>query len=125
MTRKSVTAFDKRLGQRLRQGRLLKGLTQQQIGDIAGVSWQQVQKYEAGENRIAAERLYRVSKKLGLSLAFFLESDRELDCQAEALSDEALRLAGHIEALPDRLVRYSVSSLVSSIARAWDERERM
>lgn len=123
MTRKSVTEFDRKLGQRLREARLLKGLTQQQIGEMVGVSWQQVQKYESGDNRISAERLYTLSRELGLSLAFFLEGGLEDGHPTGTLSDEALRLAGQIEALPDRLVRYGVSTLVSSIARAWSRRD--
>lgn len=123
MNKKSVTSFDRRLGQKLRQARLLKGLTQRQIADVAGVSWQQVQKYESGDNRVTAERLYRISQATDLSLAFFLENETTGETVSDALSEEALRLAGHIEALPDRLVRYSVSSLVSSIARAWNRPE--
>jgi transcriptional regulator with XRE-family HTH domain len=124
MSEKSVSAFDRRLGRRLQQARLIKGLTQQQIGAIAGVSWQQVQKYESGQNRISAERLYKVSQTLGLSLMFFLEDQPDGECGADRLSDEALRLAGQIDALPDRLIRYGISNLVSSIGRAWERRER-
>jgi len=123
MTRKSVSEFDRKLGRRLREARLLKGLTQQQIGEMVGVSWQQVQKYESGDNRISAERLYTLSRELELSLAFFIEGGLAEDHLSRTLSDEALRLAGQIEALPDRLVRYGVSTLVSSIARAWSRRE--
>lgn len=122
MSKRSTTAFDERLGQRLRQARLLRGLTLQQLAETLGVSWQQLQKNEKGSNRIAAERLYTLSKELDMSLAYFLGSD-DADLGADEVSDDALRLAGQIEALPDRLIRYSVSSLVSSISRAWEKRE--
>lgn len=122
MSKRTTTAFDKRLGRRLREARLLRGQTQQQLAEILGISWQQLQKNELGENRVNAERLYIVSKELDMSLGYFLGGDDE-DIGAKELSDEALRLAGQIEALPDKLIRYSVSTLVSSISRAWDRRE--
>lgn len=122
MSKRTTTAFDKRLGRRLREARLLRGQTQQQLAETLGISWQQLQKNELGENRVNAERLYIVSKELDMSLGYFLGGDDE-DIGAKELSDEALRLAGQIEALPDKLIRYSVSTLVSSISRAWDRRE--
>ncbi|MFN3171225.1 MAG: helix-turn-helix domain-containing protein [Hyphomicrobiales bacterium] len=123
MTNRSPTEFDKRLGQRIRQARLLKGLTQDELGQIIGVSFQQIQKYESGDNRITAERLHLISKEADVSLAFFLDCGDEHQESVDKLSDEALRLAGRIEALPDSLVRYGVSSLVSSISRAWEKRD--
>jgi len=57
-------AFDTRLGQRVREMRIETGRTQEQLGDACGVSYQQIQKYEAGENRIAAETLIRIARYL-------------------------------------------------------------
>lgn len=61
------------IGRRLRVGRKAAGLTQQGVGDALGLTFQQVQKYEQGQNRISASALYRISALLGLPVDFFIE----------------------------------------------------
>lgn len=61
-----ITAFDRRIGRNLRALRRALELSQQQIADIMGVSFQQVQKYESGKNRMSAEKLYRLHCHLGV-----------------------------------------------------------
>jgi transcriptional regulator with XRE-family HTH domain len=63
---KATNEFDVFLGVRLRQARL--GLSQEQLGDFLGVTFQQVQKYEKGTNRITVSRLERMIEALGVSL---------------------------------------------------------
>ena len=58
-------------GEQLRVARHLAGLSQQQLGDQLGVSFQAVQKYEIGENRLSAGRLVKAAAVLGVDLAFF------------------------------------------------------
>src|ERR1700733_2077463 len=65
---------DVHVGRRLRQARLLAGLSQEELGDGIGVSFQAVQKYEQGENRLSASRLYRAAKLLEQSVAFFFDA---------------------------------------------------
>src|ERR1700709_1905330 len=61
MTTKNPTAFNQRLGTAVRSNRVLAGLTQKDIGDALGVTFQQVQKYERGVNRISVETLIKVA----------------------------------------------------------------
>ena len=61
------------LGRRLRIRRRLMGMTLQDVGDRAGVRMQQVQKYEAGANRVSAVMLWRLSGALGVPPAYFFE----------------------------------------------------
>ncbi|MGD2133117.1 MAG: helix-turn-helix transcriptional regulator [Maricaulaceae bacterium] len=64
---------DIHVGSRVRLRRLLLGLSQEKLGDELGVTFQQVQKYERGANRIGASRLYRVAKVLQVPVGFFFE----------------------------------------------------
>jgi transcriptional regulator with XRE-family HTH domain len=65
--------IDRHIGARLRQRRIMNGLTQQQIADLIGVAYQQAQKYETGRNRIAAGRLYVIAHVLGVDVGYFFE----------------------------------------------------
>jgi transcriptional regulator with XRE-family HTH domain len=65
---KATSEIDLFLGIRLRQARLVKGLSQEQLGELLGVTFQQVQKYEKGTNRISVGRLQRMIEVLGVSL---------------------------------------------------------
>lgn len=70
---KRVTNFDQQIGLRIRQIRKKQRLSQEDLGKKIGVSFQQVQKYENGANRISASRLVQVSHVLGVSVNFFLD----------------------------------------------------
>ncbi len=72
--------IDRHVGGRMRERRVMLGLTQQQMADLIGVTYQQAHKYEKGINRIAAGRLYSVARALGVEVGFFfegLDEDRE------------------------------------------------
>lgn len=66
-------SIDAQVGQRIRVRRQLLGLSQAQLAHAVGVSFQQIQKYEKGTNRISASRLYDVARVLGVSVSFFFE----------------------------------------------------
>ena len=65
---------DAEVGQRVRSKRLECRLSQTELADGIGVTFQQVQKYEKGTNRIGASRLERISEKLGVPISFFFDS---------------------------------------------------
>ena len=64
---------DVHVGKRVRHRRWMVGMTQQQLGDIVGIKFQQIQKYETGMNRISASRLWDIAQALGVSISFFFE----------------------------------------------------
>ncbi|MBE1236579.1 helix-turn-helix transcriptional regulator [Phaeovibrio sulfidiphilus] len=64
---------DVHVGCRLRLRRTLLNLSQEQLANSVGVTFQQIQKYERGSNRISASRLYDISKVLGVPVSFFFE----------------------------------------------------
>jgi transcriptional regulator with XRE-family HTH domain len=64
---------DVHVGQRLRQRRVLVGLSQEKLARMVGITFQQVQKYERGANRIVASRLYQLAKVLDVPVSYFFD----------------------------------------------------
>ena len=64
---------DVHVGQRVREARLAKGMTQTDLGNALGISFQQVQKYERGANRIGSSRLFDLSRVLDVPVSFFFD----------------------------------------------------
>lgn len=72
-TKKSPNPVDVHVGSRVRLRRMLVGLSQEKLGDSMGLTFQQIQKYEKGVNRIGASRLFRLSQVLDVPVQFFFE----------------------------------------------------
>lgn len=70
---RAANAVDRRLGQRVRTRRLEISMSQERLAELLGVTFQQVQKYEKGVNRIAASRLFDISAALDMPVARFFE----------------------------------------------------
>jgi len=64
---------DLHVGQRIRARRTMMGLTQQQMADLIGVTYQQAHKYERGINRVSAGRLYDIGQALGVQISYFYD----------------------------------------------------
>ena len=73
MTKKTPNPIDKHVGSRVRMRRMMVGMSQEKLGDALGLTFQQVQKYEKGTNRIGASRLQQISSILQVPVAFFFE----------------------------------------------------
>ena len=71
--RQITQAIDAYVGNRVRLRRLIVGMSQERLGKALGITFQQVQKYEKGVNRICASRLLQMSQVLGVPVAFFYE----------------------------------------------------
>jgi transcriptional regulator with XRE-family HTH domain len=65
--------IDQMVSLRIRQRRIMLGLTQQQMAELIGVTYQQAHKYETGINRISAGRLFQIAQALGVGIAYFYE----------------------------------------------------
>ncbi len=65
--------IDKYVGSKIRQRRIMMGLTQQQLADLIGVTYQQAHKYERGINRVSAGRLFEIARVLNVTVSFFFE----------------------------------------------------
>ena len=68
-----ATETDRYVGGRIREHRIMLGLSQQQMADMIGVTYQQTHKYERGINRISAGRLYEIAQVLRVPLRYFFE----------------------------------------------------
>lgn len=87
---KSPNPVDRHVGSRVRMRRVLIGMSQEKLGETLGITFQQVQKYEKGTNRIGASRLHRISQVLGVPVTFFYEDAPPAEGQAgEAQLDPA------------------------------------
>jgi transcriptional regulator with XRE-family HTH domain len=64
---------DRHVGARMRGRRRMLGLTQHQLAELIGVSYQQANKYETGLNRVSAGRLYQLARALGVGVGYFFE----------------------------------------------------
>jgi transcriptional regulator with XRE-family HTH domain len=73
MTRRDPNYVDVHVGSRIRMRRQLIGMSQEKLGELLGITFQQVQKYEKGANRISASRLYYTAKILGVPVQFFYD----------------------------------------------------
>src|SRR6476659_6183243 len=71
--KKQANPIDAQVGNRVRLRRMLIGMSQERLGELLGLTFQQVQKYEKGVNRIGAGRLFEVSRILGVPVDFFYE----------------------------------------------------
>src|SRR5262245_12027963 len=73
MAKKAPNPIDKHVGSRVRMRRMMLSMSQEKLGDALGLTFQQVQKYEKGSNRIGASRLQQISTILQVPVSFFFE----------------------------------------------------
>jgi transcriptional regulator with XRE-family HTH domain len=78
MAKKAPNPIDKHVGSRVRMRRMMVGMSQEKLGDALGLTFQQVQKYEKGTNRIGASRLQQISNILQVPVSFFFEGAPQL-----------------------------------------------
>ena len=89
MARRGPDAVDKLVGRNIRVLRLAKGLSQTELADELGVTFQQVQKYEKGTNRVGSGRLLKISGILGVKITDFFEgTDRMHDTARRSVFDQ-------------------------------------
>ena len=71
--------IDRHVGGRVRERRIMLGLTQQQLADLIGVTYQQAHKYERAINRISAGRLFEIAQVLGVPVSYFLPGSNRME----------------------------------------------
>ena len=94
-----VHPVDLHVGKRIRQRRWLVGMTQQQLAEKVGIKFQQIQKYEAGANRVSASRLWDISEAMDAPVNFFFEGIENEVTAAGTTKSVALDLMGDKKAL--------------------------
>ncbi len=132
MNVKTPNAIDTYVGTRMRMRRQLLGMSQERLAEQIGVTFQQVQKYEKGINRIGASRLQKIAEVLRTSPAFFFEQDDtaapslagiDLSVPADPVTEflrskEGLVLNRAFVKIEDRRIRETIISLVKAMAQA-------
>ncbi len=111
--------IDVHVGARVKLRRTILGISQTAFGKPLGVTFQQIQKYEKGTNRIGASRLYRMAEILDVPVSFFFDGYAErTPASGEGLSPDALAIAGMVEQLPSPKVRATIRAFIQSLAKS-------
>lgn len=121
--------IDLHVGARIRMRRKLLGISQEKLAEGLGLTFQQVQKYERGANRVSASKLYEIARSLQSSVAYFFEgladpTEGETSAQTNQgqfvhdflMTTEGLELAGLFPKINKPKVRRRVLDLVRSMA---------
>jgi transcriptional regulator with XRE-family HTH domain len=134
--KKQANPIDLQVGSRVRIRRMLIGMSQERLGDLLGLTFQQVQKYEKGVNRIGAGRLFEVSRILGVPIDFFYEgvgeqlpgnrgfaeADTSPPVMEFVSSGEGLQLSLAFMKIKDAKVRKRVLDLVKSLSEEEEQK---
>jgi transcriptional regulator with XRE-family HTH domain len=130
MTTKAPNPVDKYVGSRVRMRRIMLGMSQEKLGDALGLTFQQVQKYEKGTNRIGASRLQQISEILQVPVSFMFEGGPAGPSMTGELSEapspayisdflatsEGLALTRAFTRITDPKLRRSIVDLVEQMA---------
>ena len=128
--KKQANPIDAHVGNRMRLRRMLIGLSQERMGEMLGLTFQQVQKYEKGVNRIGAGRLYQIADILSVPVSYFYEGFVGEGDKAHAANDdqatkpvmeflssgEGLQLTLAFMRIKDGKVRKRVIDLIKSLS---------
>ncbi len=109
--------IDVLVGTNIRLTRTARGLSQQQLSKSLDISFQQIQKYEQGTNRISASRLWEIADALGVDIPYFFDgANIENREQSPELPDHTIKLAGQINKIQNDAVRSQIVSLIKACA---------
>jgi transcriptional regulator with XRE-family HTH domain len=128
--KKTPDPIDRHVGSRVRMQRVLMKMSQEKLGDALGLTFQQVQKYEKGTNRIGASRLQQISKTLNVPPSFFFEGAPTSDPTTQGFEEESssqfvvdflgtsegLHLNRSFARIRDPKVRKKIVELVAALA---------
>lgn len=109
---------DSHVGGRIRKRRTLLGLTQEQLAAALDISYQQVQKYETGANRVSAGRLYQISQELSVEVGYFFEGLDQMETETMphgGRNRPTIELAKNFSEIDNPSVRAAVSNLVRTL----------
>src|SRR5271163_2431875 len=114
---RSTGAIDDFVGGRIRERRIMLGLTQQQLAEMIGVTYQQAHKYERGINRISAGRLFEIAHVLSVPINYFFEGlDGEASRSASPRERMCLELARNFAQIPNERHQEALSQLARVLA---------
>ena len=106
--------IDRTIAVQLRKARLLRGMTQAELAGQIGCSFQQLQKYEAMQNRISASRLFHLSLALHVPISYFYDQESANDTE-ESFDSTVTRVVQAMSRIPQPEVREMVAKMVQSL----------
>lgn len=113
------TDIDKHIGERLKLRRNSLGVSQEKLAQELGISFQQIQKYEKGKNRIASGRLFEISKILCVNIGYFFEGfDSKIESALPCSANDAYPLLRKYYSIKDQQTRESILSLIDSVSNS-------
>ena len=124
--RDGADPIDQYVGARLRERRVWQKLSQSDLAQIIGVTYQQAQKYENGTNRVSASTLWKFAKALGVDVPYFFENLPKTTIRIEAATKElskateagsAVKFAREVMRIPDKGTRDAIMLLMRKLAR--------
>lgn len=125
---KTINPIDRHVGARIRMQRMVRSLSQTELGGKIGVTFQQVQKYEKGKNRVSASRLQQIANTLKVTPEFFFEETQTKAVGApakdQAIIDEFISsrdgaaLCRAFSDISNPKIRRSIVSLVAALAQS-------
>lgn len=104
------------VGSRIHERRVLLGLTQKQLGELLGVSYQQVHRYETGMNRVTVGRLFQVAQVFHVDVAYFYQNTDGMTKQHRLIQ----KLTRNFTAIPSSIHRQALSALARFMASIGD-----
>ena len=109
--------IDRHVGARVRERRIMLGLTQQQLADLIGVTYQQAHKYERAINRISAGRLFEIAHVLSVPISYFFTGlEQETDRSVSPRERMCLELARNFAQIPNERHQEALSQLARVLA---------
>ena len=133
---RAANPVDVHVGTRLRLRRQVLKMSQTHLGDLLGVTFQQVQKYERGSNRVGASRLWKISHVLNVDVGFFFDGLEEEGSISEFVADDQLpivydfikstdgvALAKAVSQINNKAVRRQVLELARALSKASIDKE--
>lgn len=133
---KPITPIDLHLAKRLREIRVLKGMSQEKLGELAGLTFQQIQKYEMAKNRIPSSRLYEFAQILQRPVADFFARikadrmyynydfvpERTLQKTSNKFQQELKQLVSAFNRIDDDMVRRHLILITEDLAKMRDRK---
>ncbi len=119
-------AVDIHVGARLRLRRTLLGISQEKLGDAVGLTFQQIQKYERGANRVGASRLYEFSRVLDVPVSYFFEemNEKTVATRGRRIAPDGLSDQDQAELTSNPLARRETLELVRAYYKIENSRIR-
>lgn len=115
---------DTHVGQRIKEIRTIRGMTQSNVAAHLNISFQQLQKYETGSNRVSASRMFELSKVFDITPAFFFEGlEGQNYGTVPPLDLETARIASALSSIKNKKLKSRINTLIYEIVRSTGVRD--